>query len=454
MSRHGFRFVHATCLCLDEHLAGTGSLSPEDRELAEDATFLAWDGIVNTALSTQADFLLLTGNSFNLRTSSLRSRVALEKGFEKLAAHHISVFIAAGVLDPVSAWRRHVHLPPNVTLLETEDQEPVAVMRDNQVLASLCIVASCDSDESSWSTSGPAVLQRSEKRFRIGLVPAGTPIEWVNGRPEPISEHGRTSTAARLVQAAIEQRMNYIALGDGQPRTEQFTHAVTHAVAHDPGCAQALSGEVTGSRGCSVVEVGANDEIRIDLVAVAPVRWEQVDLVVEPHTNWNDLSERMALAMMDRVADNDERLWIVNWRISGHGQIFDGLASPDRQAELWKLVEAELASETDVRRAHRLERVGRGVPHVVVPVTHSPVASGMDAAPAMHPPVVANSELFRDFDELLEQRGAAVLEQVLRELATREGQDAEFRHIREAAQQASPPRILKKARALAARWLG
>src|SRR5690606_21432476 len=98
---------------------------------------------------------------------------------------NIAVFIVPGPLDPVSAWKRSVHLPPNVTLLNDEDHEPVAVMSDQRVLASIFVVASAHADESKWSESGPAAFQRHQTPFRIGLVAAGTPIRWESGKVRP-----------------------------------------------------------------------------------------------------------------------------------------------------------------------------------------------------------------------------------------------------------------------------
>ncbi|MCA8999118.1 MAG: hypothetical protein KDA80_19105 [Planctomycetaceae bacterium] len=350
MSRDAFRFVHATSLRLDEPLSGTGMLSPDDRALAEDATFYAFEQIVETTIGAQADFLLLTGNCFHSRTQSLRARVALEKGFERLAAHQVAVYISPGSQDPASSWRTLIHLPPNVTLLSDEEQEPVAVMRDGRVLAAVYIVASPHSDETKWSASGPTVMQRHQAPFRIGIVPAGTPLAWKDGRPVAINNLGLSRAAVTLVETAIADQTEYLALGEGLPRTEYYPGGL----AHDPGCSQSLDGTVSGSRGCTVVNVPVHGSVTMDSVAVAPVRWETISLVVEPSHNWDDLVERMALAVMERVADNDERLWILNWRISGQGPIFDSLPDRNSQHELWELVEAELEGETDVRRSHRL----------------------------------------------------------------------------------------------------
>lgn len=352
MSRHGFRFIHATNLRLDEPLVGTGPLSGDDRELAEQATILAWEKVVETCLATQADFLLLTGNAFDNRSQSLRARVALERGLEKLDAHHIDVFVAPGNLDPHSAWTHSVHLPPNITLLGDEQQEPLAIVRDGHVLAQLLTVATPETDETQWSETGPSALLQESGTYRIGVLPAGTPVRWRDGQPEALKQPGVSASAATLSKHAIQNKVDFIACGEGIPMTER----IAETVIHDPGPAQSLSACVTGSCGCSVVDVSESGQTRIDDVALATIRWERIDVSIERHSNWEDVIERMALAVMDRVADNDERLWIMNWLINGEGQVFESLHDPKSEQELWQLLESELGSESEVRRIHRLER--------------------------------------------------------------------------------------------------
>lgn len=437
MSRNGFRFVHAACLCLDEPLVGTGTLAADDRDLVVDATFHAWEKIVQTCVAAQVEFLILAGNSFNARTSSLRARVALEKGFEQLAAHEISVFIAPGHLDPASAWRKHFQLPPHVTLIASEDHDPVAILREQRVIASLAVIASPDSDESRWKESGPASLNSLQTPFQIGVVPAGTPIRWNGAQPVPLDQPGVSAAACLLVKAAIDAHVDYIALGEGQPRTEHFAGGIIH----DPGPAQSLSRQVAGPRGCSIVSVTAAGDVAIDAVAAAPVRWESIPLTVDRHCNWNDLAERMALLLMERAEDEGEQLWIVDWRLSGGGSVFDSLADPSRQRELWELLDAEMAGEARGRRIHRLERVGERP-------TSGPISNPATGAPR------AAAGLMIEVDKLLEESGDLLENQTRSALLDLDWlQPAETRGLRDALQQIPRRRVIERARELAARWL-
>ncbi len=431
MSRHGFRFVHGTNLRLDEPLVGTGPLSGADRELAEQATILAWEGVVETCLSAEVDFLLLTGNSFDHRTESLRSRIALERGFEKLDTHHIDVFVVPGNLDPVSAWKRWVRLPSNVTLIsDDERQEPLAIVRDGSVLATLVMIATPETDEANWNGSGPAVFNEKSGTFHIGLLPAGTPVRWEDGQPVALDQPGVSSSATSLAKTAIDRGIEFIACGEGIPLTAR----VRGSLVHDPGPAQSLSKAVSGSCGCSVVDVGENGEARIDDVAIAPIRWEDITLQIERHTNWNDLVERMALMVMDRVADNDEQLWIMNWRIKGEGKVFDSLRERDSEREMWELLEAELDGETEVRRIHRLERMTK---QLLAPESHKE-ATG----------------LLLNFEEILEAEGSRIIEQVRRELLETDWiQRAASKPVQAAIAQASKRTIARQSEAIAGHWL-
>lgn len=430
MSQRGFRFLQATNLRLDEPLVGAGPLSGEDRELAEQATILAWEELVTTCISSQVDFVLLTGNCFDHRTQSLRARVALERGFEKLDAHHIEVFVVPGNLDPGSAWKRWVRLPPNVTLVGDEQQDPIAIVQNGTVLASLFTVSTPETDEANWNSGGPTVLQARSDSYQIGVIPAGTPVRWQAGQPHALDLPGVSSTAASLARTAIEREVNFLACGEGIP----FSERVRNTIIHDPGPLQSLTKAVSGSCGGSLVDVSETGETRIDDVAVAPIRWESITVNVDRHTNWDDLVERMALLTMERVADNDERLWIMNWRIEGEGKVFDSLRAPNAEVELWRLLEAELDGETEVRRTHLLERMTK---QLLEPESQE-----------------ESTGLMLGFEEILDEVGGQLIEQVRRELLDSEWiRRSDTKLVNNFITQAQQKTIVRQATTIAGHWL-
>lgn len=84
MSIEPFRFIHATNLRLDESLMRTGPLEGQARLIAEDATLLAFERIVEHCIDRDVDFLLLTGNAFDFEAFTVRPALRWRKAWHCL----------------------------------------------------------------------------------------------------------------------------------------------------------------------------------------------------------------------------------------------------------------------------------------------------------------------------------------------------------------------------------
>ena len=120
------RFIHAANVRLDVpvsvHL--TEQLTDELRHCLEDATLTAFDCIVSNCVSHKVDFLLLSGNVFVEADRSLRARLTLIRGCERLQQEQIPVFVLPGDADPQEAWRAIPDLPANVRVCFNSNPEP------------------------------------------------------------------------------------------------------------------------------------------------------------------------------------------------------------------------------------------------------------------------------------------------------------------------------------------
>jgi DNA repair exonuclease SbcCD nuclease subunit len=133
MSPSPFRFVHAANVRLDQPMWGIGEMTGESRRLAEEATNLAFEQVVETAISEGADFLLLTGNTFDA-SAGYRPRLLLEQACERLADHDCQVLILPGDHDRPHLWN-DLHLPSSVTVLSATHGEPIELIRRGSLLA-------------------------------------------------------------------------------------------------------------------------------------------------------------------------------------------------------------------------------------------------------------------------------------------------------------------------------
>lgn len=290
------RFLHAANLCLDRPLERCGPIPEDIRQTAEDATLIALERIVEAAVEREVDFVLLGGNAFAPRDRSLRARVALRDAFETLDEHAIPVFVVPGPADPASAWHALPELPANVTILSNPTEEPIAILRDERVVATLGYLSaeSLDSDEEPRRHPTPR-----REPFAIGIAPRDT-------KPQ------------RLERAPVD----YVALIGNGP---QHTLETTLGIAHHPGPPQPLAADATGPHGCTLVSVNAEGRAHRTFLPTAPVRRESLALAVDPHTTLDELAARMRAALLHIRAEASEQLWLVNWHITGSGALFESL---------------------------------------------------------------------------------------------------------------------------------
>lgn len=338
MSLSPFCFVHATNVRLDQPLWGIGNVDGEARRLAEEATNLAFERIVETCIEQHAAFLLLTGNTLDAAHGH-RALMLLERACEQLADHDCQVLILPGETDPAHTWNRSVDLPENATILVGAGGETVTVSRDDEPLATV----------EAFRERQHAVAHRHAGGLRIALASGYQHADLCR----LLAQHD----AGQLGVSQLEQfpslvHFAYLAVGGG---SERLTVQLPNGLAHDPGCPQPLDGRNTAGLGCTVIEVDEAGTLHTRLIPTAVVRREEVDVSVTAEMSWDDLLEAMQNALSERPALPSERLWLVRWVIGGEGEVIDQLMVPSARDELIELVEGELSADSDLERIHQVE---------------------------------------------------------------------------------------------------
>lgn len=429
-----FRFVHATNLRLDQPLTGAGTLTADERALVEDATLTAFARIIDACIQHSVDCLLLTGDCFEYQSGTLRGRLQMQRGLERLNDKGISAFIICGSLDPPSSWKRGMALPPNTTLFTADDDDPVDLMADGRTIASIGPVAMAMSDESSWR-EGPLNWRVPQGAIRIGLIGAGTPIRWNGSTPQPLGAPGVSPVATKLIQRAIENGVNYLALGEG---AERATINTMGGIAHDPGSPQGLNAGESGSKGCSLVEIDDRGQTEIKFIPTGGVRWMSLSVDAPTAVEIDQLAERMALVAMESEAHPSDDLWLVRWTVRGTtGQWSTALADARTQASVWEKVERELGSIGGPRRRHSLDGIARPT-----------VERRIDRESGQR-------DLFENFCDHIDEDALEALEAFKAEMNSPEWSSRGWvRHVRQALARTSAGDISRRARDLGESWLG
>jgi hypothetical protein len=181
-----FRCLTATRLLIDHQLQGTGELPAELQRIAEDATLIAFDQIVDLALDRDVDCLLIAGKSIDPADRSLRGPAALVQGIARLADRDIAVVFHPAESEVWSQWPAGVRFPPNVHRLGAGLETSVSITRQGRLIATVtadqqalapgdgagwCIVLAGDAESIRLSGAhGPAQGMRPHETGPHGVV--------------------------------------------------------------------------------------------------------------------------------------------------------------------------------------------------------------------------------------------------------------------------------------------
>lgn len=415
MSLTPFRFVHATNVRLDQPLWGIGAVSGQARHLAEEATNLAFEQIVETCIEHEAAFLLLTGNTLDASHGN-RARILLEQACERLAQHDCRVFLVPGESDPAHTWNDGAGLPTGCTILLASQTDAVPVLRDGVRIATI--------EPYQDRQSGTAGIDAG---IRVGLVGGNQHPEL---QSQLAAEDDKTLDVRHLDRFPSLASFGYLALGGGSQRV---TVRLPRGLAHDPGCPQPLDGRQTAALGCTLVEVDSDGHLATRLLPTAIVRREEIALPVSEETGWDELVTTMQTALINRDPLPTERLWLVRWVIDGTGEVIASLMEPEARQELAELVEAELEDDGPLLRIHEVEVTARW-------------SESIDIAHA--------GSVYEEFTTLIDEQTAEHVAQFRRGLASRDWPEAGWvRHILAAAEQASAENVMREGLHLARRHL-
>ena len=285
------RFVHSSDLRIDRPLHGLSHAPDDLREMLRDAPRLAAERVFDTALTENADALLLAGNAIDLKRAAPRDIVFLIDQFRRLDKRNIPVFWAGGTSDPPDAWPRSMPLPDNVTVFPVGRVESHTLNREGKAVA--CIQG--------LSKPGDREVDASDFRrdahasFTVGVA---------FGTSDAPGKEG--------------DRVDYMALG-GRSRRATVDHEP--GVAHYAGSPQGRAPCDAGPSGCTVVQVDADGKAKTRFVSTDFVRWQ--DETIEFTAGVTSVQLRARLReRLDKVrAKSKGTDQLVAWRLHGVGPL-------------------------------------------------------------------------------------------------------------------------------------
>ncbi len=273
-------FVHAADLHLDAPFRRIDAADPRVRDACVDATFAAFDRIVDVCIERDAAFLVVAGDAYNTAERSFRAQSRFRSAAGRLAEADIRVFLAGGNHDPVGARGAALEMPETVHVFSGSEVERIAVPSDDDPQ----VVLYGRSFARARETSNLALGFRKQPGdpFAVGVLHANV---GGNQQYEPY--------APCTVDDLRAAGMDYWALG----HIHQHQTLLEEPLVVYPGSPQGLDPNEAGEHGCVVVTVGATG-VSTEFVETGVIAWERRTVDLGGATNLDDV-----LASLHRECD-------------------------------------------------------------------------------------------------------------------------------------------------------
>jgi DNA repair exonuclease SbcCD nuclease subunit len=300
--------VHAADLHLDSPFKGLSDVQPEIAAKLRDATFDAYENIIDLCISEKVDALLVAGDVFDGADRSLRAQLKFMDGLRRLDEADIRSFICHGNHDPLNGWEANLPFPPGAVRFNA-DVEKVPVFPDDPDRAVVYGVSYPVRD-----VTDNLVLQfrsAGHERASIGLVHAnvGSNTNHPNYAPCTVEDLERT-------------KYDYWALG--HVHTRDVMRDQSPAVVY-PGNPQGRHPNETGARGVYLVDITDSREVILEFRAVDTVRWESLEVGIADIENEQELVKAVDQAVIEARGAADGRDLVIRLTLTGRGPMHSSL---------------------------------------------------------------------------------------------------------------------------------
>lgn len=298
-----YRFVH----CADLHLAspfkGLTKIAPDVANTLLEATFEAYDEIIELCISEKVDALLVAGDIFDSADKSIKAQMQFLRGLTELSNHDIKSFVCHGNHDPLNEWG-------NFTF-------PDSCTRFGSEVSHAKLVPSDPNSPTVYGYSYPIrevrenIVPQFESIFAndnasIGLLHANVG-----------ADTGHESYAPCNISDLNRVGINYWALGHVHTRNK-MTLADNKSKAVYPGNTQGRHIIETGAKGVYIVEMSEDGQI-LELIfkPVDKVRWANIEVNVANLNSLEDIESQIGIHINDQIDESDGRHLIYRVALTG-----------------------------------------------------------------------------------------------------------------------------------------
>ena len=306
-----FRFVHAADLHIDSPFAGVGDADNRVATRLREATYEAFQNLVDLCIKQNADFLVIAGDVYDGADRSVRAQLRFRDGLSKLVNAGIQSFVVHGNHDPLDGWQSSISWPEGVHIFGPTP-EWKNFEKNGEVLAAVQGMSYPTrevTDNLALQFSPP----QSGNLFAIGLLHANVGANSAHPNYAPCT-----------VEDLSGSGIDYWALG--HVHTRQTLKLAAPVIAY-PGNTQGRHPNETGARGALVVDVDPSGASRSEFVTLDVVRWERADVDISNLEAIDSLDSAIRQTTDNLSAQAEDRDVVCRLNLVGRGPLHEQLAS-------------------------------------------------------------------------------------------------------------------------------
>jgi DNA repair exonuclease SbcCD nuclease subunit len=322
-SENSFRFVHCADLHLDSPFRGISSTDPELAAILRNATFQAFEKVVDVAIEEEADLILISGDIYDQGDGSLRAQLGFRDILQKASDRGIRSFIVHGNHDPLESWKSGITFPAGVHRFGPE-VEKVPFSRNGKVLAEIYGISYKRAEQ--YSNLASLFRASGEHQiFRIGLLHCN-----LGG-----SSTGHGNYSPCTMDDLERSGMDYWALG----------HIHKPSILRDSSPSVVYSGNIQGrhigekgKRGCYLVEVSGTRVTSIEFHETSVILWSEEVLDISDMSSMEDLVDGIRDLCDLQRKNAGGKPSVMRLVLRGGSEVVNLLQSPELYRELVELI--------------------------------------------------------------------------------------------------------------------
>jgi DNA repair exonuclease SbcCD nuclease subunit len=319
-----FRFVHAADLHIDSPFSGVGDADNRVATRLREATFEAFQNLVDLCINQKVDFLVIAGDVYDGADRSVRAQLRFRDGLSKLAGAGIQSFVVHGNHDPLDGWQSSISWPEGVHIFGATPEWKN--FEKNGEIAAAIQGMSYPTREVTDNLAKQFSPPESGNLFAIGLLHANVGANSAHPNYAPCT-----------VEDLSESGIDYWALG--HVHTRQTLKRAAPVIAY-PGNTQGRHPNETGARGALVVDVDDSGASRIEFAALDVVRWERGEVDISNIETIDNLDSAIRQATDNLSVQAEDRDVVCRLTLVGRGPLHEQLAATGAVDDLLDSVRA------------------------------------------------------------------------------------------------------------------